>query len=305
MKIVLLETLRIGSDICFDSLKEFGSLIEHEITGTYEEAADRLEDADIVIVDQFPMNENSLYKAKKLKLITMTSTGTNFVDFNYAGKHNIAVANIKDYSTYSVAQHTITLLLYLYEKIQSFNQYVKSGNYVLDSKNASFSIRFHELKGKTWGITGMGRIGRQVAKIAEAFGCNIIYYSPSGRTCDSPYTPVDFDTLLKTSDILSIHTPLTEQTKNLFTYDQFKKMKPSAFLINVARGAIIEEGGLARALTEGIIAGAGLDVCPQSRWIRPVRCFLSWIRKIWLSLPIWAGHPWKPEIKPSKKFIII
>ncbi len=260
MKIVLLETLQIGSDINYDCLNDFGEVIAYEQTNTYEEMRERIADADIIIVDQFPINEQSIGKANKLKLVTMTSTGTNFVDFDYTNKAGISVANIRGYSTNSVAQHTFALLLYLYEKIAYFDYYVKKEEYVDDTFNSSFSVKFHELCGKTWGIAGMGQIGVQVAKIASAFGCKVIYNSPSGNPHNTDYPHVQFEELLSESDIISVHTPLTEITAEIFGYEEFKKMKRSAYFINVARGGVISEKGLAKALEENLIAGAGLDV---------------------------------------------
>lgn len=273
MNIVLLETAQVGLDIPYDCLEDFGNVTAYESTETAEEAADRLADADVVIVNHFPMNEASLYKAKHLKLITMTATGTNFVDFDYVGKRGIKVANIRGYSTHSVSQHTFALLFYLWEKLRYFDDYVKSGGFVDDYANSSFSTHFNELAGKTWGIVGMGNIGEQVAKVAAAFGCNVICFSPSGRTYEG-WNQVDFDTLLSQSDIVSVHTPLTPGTRGLFGYEQFSKMKPTAYFINVARGAVVKEEGLARALKEDIIAGAGLDVLAQEP-MSPESLFLS------------------------------
>lgn len=260
MKIVLLETLRLGSDIPFDCLKEFGEVVAYEETNTMEEAAQRVKDADIVIVDQFPINEDSIRKAKNLKLVTMTSTGTDFVDFDYTNKAGIAVANIKGYSSSSVAQHTFTLLLYLLEKMAYFDDYVKSEKYVNDTNNSSFAVKFNELTGKRWGIIGLGQIGLKVASIAAAFGCEVVYHSPSGNPYCREYTHLEFAELLNSCDIISVHTPLTTKTKNLFGYNEFKKMKNSAYFINVSRGAVVDEAGLAKALSEDLIAGAGLDV---------------------------------------------
>lgn len=260
MKIVLLEALQLGSDISYNCLKDFGEVVAYDETTTYEQMHERIIDAEIIIVDQFPINEQSIGKANKLKLVTMTSTGTNFVDFNYTNKAGITVANIRGYSTNSVAQHTFALLLYLYEKISYFDHYVKKEEYVNDTFNTSFSVKFHELYGKTWGIVGMGKIGLQVAKIASAFGCKVIYNSPSGIPYNKEYPHVEFDELLSESDIISVHTPLTKKTVGIFGYDEFKKMKQSAYFLNVARGGIISEEGLARALNENLIAGAGLDV---------------------------------------------
>lgn len=263
MKIVLLETLRLGDDICTDSLSDFGEVVCYPETNTYEEFRQRTKDADVIIVDQFPINEESLKDATNLKLVTMTSTGTNFVDFSYTNSHNIPVANIKGYSTYSVAQHTISLLLYLYEKISYFDQYVRMGKYINDTSNSSFKIRFHDLYGKVWGIVGLGAIGKQVAKIAEAFGCTVIYHSPSGHPHSEQYEHVSFPELLKRSDVISVHSPLTKKTKEMFDYNAFSQMKPNAFFINSSRGGVVNEKDLLRILKENKIAGAGLDVLTE------------------------------------------
>lgn len=260
MKIVVLEANRIGKDVSFDCLKEFGELVIYDETISTKECMKRTKDADIIIVDQFPLNKTTLCCAENLKYITMTSTGTDFVDFSYMKERNITVANIRNYSTHSVAQTTISLLLYLYEKLAHFDYYVKSGEYIGDNANSSFSEIFHELYGKEYGIIGMGNIGREVAKIATAFGCHVSYYSPSGHDYHLAYPLVDFDTLLSQSDIISIHTPLNAQTKELLNYHAFQKMKKSAVLINTARGGLINETDLAKALKENLIAGAGLDV---------------------------------------------
>ncbi len=260
MKIVVLEASRIGKDISFSCLKDFGEVAIYDDTASASLASERIRDADIIIVDQLRCDEDSLLGAEKLKLITMTSTGTDFVDFDYTRKHGIQVANIRGYSTDSVAQHTFGLLFYLYEKSFYYDTYVKNEGYVNDFANTSFSIVFHELAGKTWGIAGLGSIGRRVAKIALAFGCKILYYSPSGKSYDTSYRQADFETLLKESDIISVHTPLTKLTRNLFNYEAFCRMKKSSYFINVARGGLVDEEGLARALEENRIAGAGLDV---------------------------------------------
>ena len=260
MKIVVLEALRIGSDVSFDCLKEFGELIVYPETNSYEEAAARIADADVVIVDQFPMNEKSLGKAQRLKLITMTSTGTDFVDLAYTNARGIQVSNIRGYSTFSVAQHTVTLLLSLYEHLDFYNNYVKSGVYRGDTANTSFSHYFHDLSGKVWGVVGLGQIGSQVARIAEALGCEIIYFSPSGNPHSDRYECVSFETLLAKSDVISCHAPLSDKTRGIFNGAAFRKMKRDAVLINAARGGLVVEEDLKEALLSGKIAGAGLDV---------------------------------------------
>jgi glycerate dehydrogenase len=217
-------------------------------------------DADIIIANKLPLNEQTLKEAKNLKFVAQTATGTNNVDFAYTNAQGIGVANVPSYSTDSVAQHTFSLLLYLVEKMRYFDDYVKSGRYSKSSCFSCLDMIYPEIAGKTWGIIGMGAIGQKVAQIATVFGCKVITYSASGKTYDMPYEQVDFDTLLAKSDILSIHAPLNEYTKDLMNYDAFCKMKESAYFINVGRGPIVVEEDLARALEEGQIRAAGIDV---------------------------------------------
>ncbi|MGN0160159.1 MAG: D-2-hydroxyacid dehydrogenase [Lachnospiraceae bacterium] len=259
MKIVILDSLTLGSDICLDQLKTLGDVTVYE-TSTQEQASKRLEDADIAIVNKVPMNEESLKNASKLKMIALTATGYNNVDFEYTRAHNITVANVRGYSTASVVQHTFALMFYVMEKLSYYDQYVKSGEYAKCPVFTHFDKVFMELTGKTWGIIGLGEIGRGVAKIAQSFGCRVIYYSASGKNNNPDYERVSFEELLAQSDILTIHAPLNAATENLMNYEAFKKMKKSSILVNVGRGPIVNEADLARALNEDLIAGAALDV---------------------------------------------
>ncbi|MBQ1640094.1 MAG: hydroxyacid dehydrogenase, partial [Lachnospiraceae bacterium] len=207
-----------------------------------------------------PMNENSLKDADHLKLICVTATGINNLDLDYLDAHNIAWRNVAGYSTETVAQHTFALMFYLLEHLHYYDAYVKEERYVNDKIFTHFDLPFHELSGKTWGIIGLGAIGKRVADLASAFGAKVVYYSTSGKNHDLDYEEVDLDTLLATSDIVSVHAPLTENTTNLMDAAAFRKMKKSALFINVGRGAIVNEADLADALEQGEIAGAGLDV---------------------------------------------
>lgn len=259
MKIAILERDSLGADVDLSAICMLGDAYIYPFT-TEENAAEHIGDADIVIANKLPLNGHTLKEAVNLKLIAQTSTGTNNVDFSYTEERGIAVANVPSYSTDSVAQHTFALALSLIGNIRFFDDYVKSGDY---SKSGCFScleMIFPEIAQKTWGIIGMGAIGQKVAKIAEAFGCEIICYSASGKTYELPYRQVDFETLLAESDILSVHAPLNQYTENLMNYEAFSKMKKSAYFINVGRGAIVVEEDLARALDEEKIRAAGLDV---------------------------------------------
>lgn len=259
MKIVMLEANSLGEDVNLEQLNRLGELVIYP-QSTAEDTPEKIKDADIVIVNKIPMNEQTLRTAQNLKMIALTATGYNIVDKSYTDSRNIAVANVRGYSTDSVAQHTFALALYLIDQMAYYDRYVKSGEYVKSDIFCHFGNKIFELAGKTWGIIGMGTIGRKVAQIAEVFGCRVIYYSTSGQNQAQDYPCVDLDTLLNQSDIVSLHAPLNEQTENLMNMEQFRKMKSGAILINVARGPLVNEADLVQALREGVIAGAGLDV---------------------------------------------
>jgi glycerate dehydrogenase len=230
------------------------------LSSAKEEIAERTQDADVIIANKSPLNAETLNQAKNLKLICELATGYDNVDLQYCSSRGIGVANVVNYSTASVAQHTFALCFYILEKLRRYDEYVKSGKYSKQAGFSNFDIPFNELEGKTWGIVGMGNIGRRVAGIAESFGCRVIFYSASGNSTCTEYKQVDFDTLLKESDFLSLHCPLSDRTRNLINIDALEKMKKTAILINVARGAVVNDKDLYRALTEDMIGGAGLDV---------------------------------------------
>ncbi|MFU0826785.1 MAG: 2-hydroxyacid dehydrogenase [Lachnoclostridium sp.] len=259
MKLVFMETDTLGDDVDLSIFEEFGEVMKYNKSDP-EKNWERASEADILIVNKIPMNEANLKAAKQLKLICITATGTNIVDFDYTNKRNIAVANVKGYSTHSVVQHTFALLFYVYEKLKFYDDFVKSGEYAKSDIFSRFDMKFNELYQKTWGIIGLGEIGRGVADVAKAFGCHVIYYSTSGKNKNPDYEQVDLDTLLKTSDIISIHAPLNSNTENLIDKDAFAKMKNTAVLLNLGRGPIVNEEALADALENNRIAAAGLDV---------------------------------------------
>jgi glycerate dehydrogenase len=259
MKLVFMETDTLGEDVDLSYFDELGEVIRYS-RSTPEQYAKRIEEAQILIVNKIPVNETTLKKAKELELVCVTATGTNIVDFAYTNSHNIKVCNVKGYSTNSVIQHTFALLFYVYEKLSYYDCYVKSGGYMHSDIFSHFTKVYHELAGKTWGIIGLGEIGRGVARIAKEFGCNIIYYSTSGRNINSAYMQVSLDTLLKTSDIISIHAPLNDKTMKLIGEKELRSMKKNGVLLNLGRGPIIDEQALATALKEQWIGAAGLDV---------------------------------------------
>lgn len=259
MKIVFLDAKTIGDDLDLSGFDRFGEVVKYDYS-TPEEAAVRSREADVLIVNKVQINEASTGDAEHLKLVCVTATGTNNLDKEYLERRNIAWRNVAGYSTETVAQHTFALLFYLMEKMNYYDQYVKSGKYMNDRLFTHFSNVFYELNGKTWGIIGMGNIGRRVAEIAKVFGCNVIYYSTTGKNQQQDFQRVEWEELLTQSDIISVHAPLTDATLNLMDAEAFAKMKPSAIFINVGRGPIVVEEDLCRALETGELAAAGLDV---------------------------------------------
>ena len=259
MKIVFLDAKTIGDDIDLSGFERLGEVVKYEFSTT-EQARERTRDADVIVLNKVLVNEQSIGEASHLKLVCVTATGTNNLDKDYLAERGIEWRNVAGYSTETVAQHTFALLFYLWEKMAYYDGYVKSGNYVDDVMFTHFSNVFHDLSGRTWGVVGLGAIGRRVADIAGMFGCRVIYYSTSGAHDAPGYTRVDFDTLLAESDIVSVHAPLNENTEHLMNAEAFRKMKKSAVFLNLGRGPIVVERDLADALRQGEIAAAGLDV---------------------------------------------
>lgn len=263
MKIVMLERNSVGTDVSVDCMGDFGEVIIYPNTVTIEEVAERVKDADVVICNKSPMREESLRGAAHVKLICELATGFDNCDLEYCRSRGIQVRNVVDYSTDMVAQHTFTLALSLSQKLIHYDHYVKSGAYAAQDRFSNFDIPFCELAGKTWGIVGMGNIGKKVAKIATAFGCRVIFYSITGRSSCTDYPQVDKDTLLAESDFLSLHCPLSDLSRNFIDADALDKMKNTAVLINVARGGVVNNRDLYEALNAGKIQAAGLDVVEQ------------------------------------------
>ena len=259
MKIVFLDVKTIGEDIDLSGFERFGEVVKYGFSSP-EEARVRTRDADVIILNKVVINEQSIGEAEHLKLVCVTATGTNNLDKEYLEQRGIEWRNVAGYSTETVAQHTFALLFFLMEKLSYYDAYVKSERYIGDTIFTHFENVFHELSGKTWGIIGLGAIGHRVADIAKLFGCRVIYYSTSGKNNQPGYERVDFDTLLKESDIVSVHAPLTAETEGLMNKAAFDRMKKSAIFLNLGRGPIVVEADLADALERGSIAAAGLDV---------------------------------------------
>lgn len=259
MKLVVLERDSVGTDVDVSCFERFGTVTYYGNT-VADTVAERVKDAEVIISNKAPMNENTLKDAAHVKLICLFATGYDNVDLAYCKSRGIKVANVVNYCSTAVAQHTLLLALSLSEKLAFYDDYVKSGAYGAQDRFSNFDRPFAELDGKTWGIVGMGNIGHKVASLAEAFGCKVIFYSASGKSSCTEYQRVEFDTLLQEADILSLHCPLSDRTRGLINKEAFSRMKETAILINVARGPVVNTQDLHGALMEGQIAAAGLDV---------------------------------------------
>lgn len=262
MKIVFLDVKTIGEDIDLSGYDALGEVVKYDFSSD-EQVPERVRDADVIVLNKVQVNEETVGEAKNLKLVCVTATGTNNLDKEYLDKKGIAWRNVAGYSTETVAQHTFAMLLYLLEKLRYYDEYVKEGRYVNDTVFTHFAEHFTEICGKRWGIIGLGNIGRRVADIAKAFGAEVVYYSASGRPAQEGYEQVDFDTLLRTSDIISVHAPLNERTEGLINREAFSKMKKTCIFLNLGRGQIVNEQDLFEALTADEIKAAGLDVLCQ------------------------------------------
>ncbi len=259
MKIVFLDTKTYGEVFDKSVLERLGETETYAITNANETLA-RCQEATIIITNKVVIDVNVIDGCPNLKLICVAATGTNNVDVEYAKSRGIVVKNITDYSTNSVAQLTFGLILQLLNQTAYYDQYVKNGSYAANDNFTHLGRPYSEIAGKRFGIIGLGNIGRKVASIASAFGAEVVYHSLSGNSRQEQYQQVALDELLRTCDIISIHSPLSAQSKNLIDFSKLILMKPTAILVNAGRGGIIVESDLAKALDENIIAGAGLDV---------------------------------------------
>ena len=225
-----------------------------------EDVVERLKGATIAITNKVVIDGEAMRQLPDLKLICIAATGMNNVDLETAKELGIEVKNAVGYSTISVAETTITSALSLARNVIYFNEYFHDGRYSKADRAFCYNRHTFQVSGKKWGIVGMGNIGREVARLASAFGCEVRYYSTSGVKREEQYPAMELEELLKWSDIVSVHSPLNERTRGLIGREQLQLMKPSAMIINVARGGIIDEAALAEALDNEWIAAAALDV---------------------------------------------
>ena len=258
MKIVFLDAATMG-DVSFSPISALGDL-ECFQTSDREEALQRVKDAEVLIINKIKVDKELVDAAPKLRLICEAATGVNNIDLEYAASKGIPVRNAVGYSTDSVVQMTFMMILSLVGRCRYFDDFVKSGEYSRSGLFTDVSKMFFELRGKRLGIIGLGNIGGNVAKVGEAFGMNVSYFSTSGTSHSKDYPSVDLDTLMSSSDIISIHAPYNERTAGLVGAEQLRKMKSTAYIVNMGRGGIIDEAALAEAIDGGWIAGAGVDV---------------------------------------------
>ncbi len=257
MKIVILDKKTLGDDIDLSEFESFGEVKMYESTKK-EQTQERVKDADIVVTNKVVIDKETM-DISNIKLICVAATGMNNIDLEYAKIKNITVKNVAGYSTPSVVQTTFSLALYLIGKLRYYDNFTRGDGWIKSPVFTNIEKPYFDIAGKTWGIIGLGTIGKDVAKVASAFGASVQYYSTSGRNRDTDIQRASLEDLLKTSDIISIHAPLNEQTKNLLNRDNLTLLKDSAVLLNLGRGGIINEEDLAQYIEKSNVL-VGLDV---------------------------------------------
>jgi len=258
MRIVYLDTYPLEG-VSLEPIARLGNLVVYEDT-PQALAIERAAGAEVVIVNKVRLTRREIDALADLRLICVSATGVNNVDVGYAASRGIPVLNVADYSTASVAEATFGLVLALLRGVVYYDRYVKDGSWASSGRTFHIGRPVSEIGGKTWGVIGLGAIGRRVAALAEAFDARVVYHSVSGVRRAEKYPELPLAELLAASDIVTIHAPLNERTQNLIGEAELRRMKPTAVLVNMARGGIVDEAALARALDAGTIAGAGADV---------------------------------------------
>ena len=256
MKITVLDRASMGDDTSFLPIETLGEVEIYDTT-SQEMLISRIEDTDVIITNKVKIGEEAISASKKLKLICVFATGYDNIDIKAAKANGVGVCNVPGYSTESVVLYTVSTVLALATKIREYNDYVRSGDYTRSGVANLLTPVYHELAGKTWGIVGCGNIGRAVARVAEALGARVIV---NKRTEDLKFTCVDINTLCKESDVISLHCPLNDSTRGLIDAEKIALMKKDVILVNEARGAVVNEGDVAKAITEGRIGAFGCDV---------------------------------------------
>ena len=259
MKIVVLDRNAIGEDTPLEGLMKIGEVAVYDKTEPTE-ISDRISDAECIVLNKVKITDDVIMSAKNLRLICVFATGYDNIDLAAARKCGVGVCNVPGYSTDSVALFTVANVLSLYTHLREYNEYVTSGEYSASGAPNKLTPVYHELRGKTWGIVGLGNIGKAVAKIAEAFGARVI---ANKRTPVSEYECVDIDTLCRESDIITIHCPLNDQSRNLIDAGRISLMRRDVVIVNEARGAVVNEHDVAEAIKKGMIGAFGSDVYSQ------------------------------------------
>ncbi len=272
MKIIVTDAKTISNnEKYFDPLKEFGELKIYPLSSE-DEIKERIADADIIVCNKNVFNADNLKYAKQLKYIGLFATGYNNIDVKYCAANGITVCNAGSYSTDAVAQHTFALILNHYNKISKYNQLVAHEGWIKSDVFSPFVYDMNELVGKTIGLVGYGNIARKVARIANVFGMSVLAYRRSPEPEDGVKF-VDFDTVIRESDVISVHCPLNEQSKEMFNAKVFAAMKPNAYFVNTARGGVMDEDALAEALNNDVIAGAAIDVLTVEPMVADCKLF--------------------------------
>lgn len=257
MKIVILDALTY-SDTSLEGFESLGDVAVYQTTFS-DETTERVCDAEVIVTNKVVINDAVMESAPNLKLICVAATGTNNIDHEAAKRRGIAVKNVAGYSTDAVVQHTFSILFYLMGHSRYYDEYVKSGAWQREAVFAHIGPSFSELRGKTWGIIGLGEIGRGVARVAQAFGANVCYYSTSGKNDNGEHEKTTLSRLIENSDVISIHAPLNASTENLISHSELLQMKDGAVLLNLGRGGIVDEDALSVIIDVKPIF-VGLDV---------------------------------------------
>ena len=287
MKIVITDADTVfDKNVTADIFEKFGELVVYPLTSE-DELCERIKDADMVLCNKTQIGKREMDAAKNLKYIGLFATGFNNIDTAYAREKGITVCNAPGYSTEAVAQHAVALMLQALNRVGDYNKIVAEGDWQKSRTFALFPFPIYELCGKTLGIVGYGAIGRRVADVAKAFGMRVLVHNRS-RVTDESVTQVTFDTLLKESDVVSLHCPLNADSEKIMNADAFSKMKDGAVFVNTARGPLVDENALRDALVNGKLLAAGVDVL----CVEPMRedCPLFGIKNCYITPHIaWAG----------------
>ena len=289
MKIAILDAGTLGNDVSLEEFYRLGEVAVYEKTPPVE-MDERVCDADVLVLNKVRCNAITLKNAKQLQLICVAATGSDNIDLEYCRSRGIGVCNVIGYSTESVAQLTLSMVLALSTNLPVFHSYVADGSYTKSGSANKVTPVFHELSGKTWGILGYGNIGKKVARVADAIGCRVIVCKRTQT--DEAFPVVDFDTLCRESDILTVHTPLTDATRGIVDATHLATMKRDAILVNVARGAVLDEAAVASAVLEGRLGGFGCDVYSEEpfREEHPYTALLNHPSVILTPHMAWGSH---------------